>query len=218
MEMDHVFICVNHDGRGAEALKILGLVEGTPNVHPGQGTANRRFFFRNAFIELLYLTDESEARSQLTAPTRLFDHLTCTEGVAAPFGVCFRPSTVGEKPLFPVWEYRPIYLPTALSVDVGHAPVSEPMWFFLSFAKRPDEAPIERAQPFEHPNGFRDITSVRVITPDNQAFSSAAQCANQLEGFAIVHGQEHLIIVEIDHGASGQTHDFRPGMPMIMNW
>ncbi len=62
MEIDHIFICVNDDGRGADALKALGLVEGTPNVHPGQGTANRRFFFRNSFIELLHLTDESEAQ------------------------------------------------------------------------------------------------------------------------------------------------------------
>jgi hypothetical protein len=218
MDIDHIFICVNDDGRGADALKALGLVEGTPNTHPGQGTANRRFFFRNSFIELLHLTDELEAQSQLTAPTQLFDRLKCADGVAAPFGICFRPSTVGEKPMFPVWEYRPVYLPAALKVDVGHAPISEPMWFFLSFAKRPDEAPIERAQPFEHPNGFRDITSVRVTTLNSQAFSTPAHCANQLKEFEIVHGDEHLLVLEIDHGASGQTHDFRPGLPMIINW
>ena len=218
MEIDHIFICVNDDGLGADALKALGLAEGTPNVHLGQGTANRRFFFRNSFIELLHLTDELEAQSQLTAPTQLFDRLKCADGVAAPFGICFRPSTVGEKPIFPVWENRPVYLPAALKVDVGHAPISESMWFFLSFAKRPDEAPIERAQPFEHPNGFRDITSVRVTTPNSQVFSTPANCANQLKGFEIVHGDEHLVVLEIDHGASGQTHDFRPGLPMIMNW
>ena len=218
MEVDHIFICVNDDGQGADALKALGLAEGTPNVHPGQGTANRRFFWRNSFIELLHLTDELEAQSPLTAPTQLFDRLTCTDGLASPFGICFRPSSVDEKPLFPVWEYRPVYLPAALKVDVGHAPISEPMWFFLSFAKRPDEAPAERAQPFEHPNGFREMTSLRVITPDHHAFSTAATCANQLKGFEIVQGDEHLLLLEIDHGASGQAHDFRPGLPVIVNW
>ncbi|WP_191488792.1 VOC family protein [Pseudomonas sp. FEN] len=218
MEMDHLFICVHDAGRGADALQTLGLVEGTPNAHTGQGTANRRFFFQNAFIELLYLTDELAAQSQLTAPTQLFDRLQCADGVAAPFGVCFRPSSEGEKPPFPAWEYRPVYLPAALKVDVGHAPVSEPMWFFLSFAKRPDEAPIERAQPFEHPNGFREITSVRVTTPNSHAFSTPANCANQLNEFEIVHSHEHLVVLEIDHGASGQAHDFRPGLPLIMNW
>ncbi|MET4675580.1 MULTISPECIES: VOC family protein [unclassified Luteibacter] len=218
MELDHIFICVDDDGRGADALAALGLTEGAPNAHPGQGTANRRFFFRNSFIELLHLVDESEAQSQLTAPTQLFERFKCADGVAAPFGVCFRPSTAGEKPAFPAWEYRPVYLPPALKVDVGYAPVSEPMWFFLSFARRPDEAPIERAQPLEHANGFRDMTSVRVTTPYSQAFSSPANCANQLQGFDIAHGDEHLVVLGIDHGASGQTHDLRPGLPMIINW
>lgn len=217
MEIDHIFICVKDEARGAEALKALGLTEGTPNVHPGQGTANRRFFFRNAFIELLHLTDESEAQSQLTAPTQLFERLNGTDGVASPFGICFRPSTAGEKPIFPVWEYRPVYLPATLKVDVGHAPVSEPMWFFLAFAKRPDEAPIERAQPFEHPNGFRDMTSVRVTTPSHQAFSTPANGANLLNGFEIVHGDEHLVELDVDHGASGQTYDLRPALPMMMH-
>lgn len=218
METDHIFIAVNDHGQGAEALQALGLVEGTPNTHPGQGTANRRFFLRNAFIELLYLTDEAEAQSQLTAPTRLYDRLKGSDGVAAPFGVCFRPSTEGETPLFPVWEYRPVYLPAALKVEVGQAPVSEPMWFFLGFAKRPDEAPIERAQPLAHPNGFREMTAVRITTPDRQAFSAAANCANQLPGFALVRGDEHLIEVQIDHGASGRRQDLRPLLPMIISW
>ncbi|WP_047304696.1 VOC family protein [Pseudomonas fluorescens] len=218
METDHIFIGVNDHGQGADALKALGLVEGTPNTHPGQGTANRRFFLRNAFIELLYLTDEAEAQSPLTAPTRLYERLKGRDGVAAPFGVCFRPSSVGEAPPFPAWEYRPVYLPAALKVDVGHGPVGEPMWFFLGFAKRPDEAPIERAQPFEHPNGFREMTAVRITTPGRQALSAAADCANQLQGFSMVQGDEHLIEVEIDHGASGQRRDLRPLLPLIMRW
>ena len=91
------------------------------------------------------------------------------------------------------------------------------MWFFLSFAKRPDEAPAERAQPFAHPNDFREITAVRVTTSDSQPFSAPANCANQIEGFEIVQGEEHLIVLEIDHGTRGQAYDFRPVLPLIMN-
>jgi hypothetical protein len=36
----------------AEALLRVGLREGAGNTHPGQGTACRRFFFENAYLEL----------------------------------------------------------------------------------------------------------------------------------------------------------------------
>jgi hypothetical protein len=48
------------------------LTEGTPNIHPGQGTANRRFFFRNAMLELLWVNDEQFVqgpRALAPAPT-----------------------------------------------------------------------------------------------------------------------------------------------------
>ena len=92
------------------------------------------------------------------------------------------------------------------------------MWFFLSFAKRPDQMPPERAQPIEHANGFRQITAVRVTIASGEAFSAAASCANQLSEFEIIQGNEQLMELEIGHGVQGRTHDFRPGLPLVMNW
>ncbi len=45
IELDHFFILTDPGAPQAELLTEIGLVEGTPNDHPGQGTANRRFFF-----------------------------------------------------------------------------------------------------------------------------------------------------------------------------
>jgi hypothetical protein len=70
-ELDHVFVCTALDAPEADLLVAFGLAEGTPNTHPGQGTANRRFYFRNAMLELVWVRDEREARSPLVAPTRL---------------------------------------------------------------------------------------------------------------------------------------------------
>src|SRR5207249_2167482 len=44
-ELDHVFICTAAGTPEAASLIAFGLTEGTPNTHPGQGTANRRFFY-----------------------------------------------------------------------------------------------------------------------------------------------------------------------------
>ncbi|MGA9266227.1 MAG: hypothetical protein WBV79_07185, partial [Rhodomicrobium sp.] len=50
-EIDHIFVLTDMDAPSAGALLRLGLTEGPPNRHPGQGTANRRFFFDNAMLE-----------------------------------------------------------------------------------------------------------------------------------------------------------------------
>lgn len=62
LEFDHMFVCTEVGAPEADRLVAFGLTEGTPNAHPGQGTANRRFL-RNVYLELLRVRDEREARS-----------------------------------------------------------------------------------------------------------------------------------------------------------
>jgi Glyoxalase-like domain len=69
--IDHVFICCSVGAAAeADALVRLGLHEGTPNTHPGQGTACRRFFFENAYLELFWVADKREAQADEVLPTR----------------------------------------------------------------------------------------------------------------------------------------------------
>ncbi len=99
-ELDHLFICTSVGAPEADRLIEFGLTEGSPNVHPGQGTANRRFFFQNAMLELLWVRDSAEAESETTRPTRLWERWTGRNNGACPFGFCFRPATSqpGELP------------------------------------------------------------------------------------------------------------------------
>lgn len=71
--LHHIFVCTAVGAPEAKDLPDAGLVEGSPNTHPGQGTANRRFFFESGFLELLWVHDEREARSTFTTPTHLWD-------------------------------------------------------------------------------------------------------------------------------------------------
>ena len=45
VEVDHVFVSASVGAPEGDRLLDLGLLEGSPNRHPGQGTANRRFFW-----------------------------------------------------------------------------------------------------------------------------------------------------------------------------
>jgi hypothetical protein len=47
----------------AARLSAFGLSEGTPNMHPGQGTPCRRFYFQNAYLELVWVSSEVEIQT-----------------------------------------------------------------------------------------------------------------------------------------------------------
>ncbi len=218
MEFDHIFICVSRDAPEGDALKAFGLTEGTPNKHSGQGTANRRFFFRNSFIELLFLDNVDEVQNERTKPTGLYQRLSFQNGDVSPFGICFRASDSRREAPFKSWDYKPAYLPDGMKVDVGEAPLEEPMWFFLAFSSRPDRAIGTKRQPLDHPVGFQEITALRVTMPAGTGYSDPALHASNTQGIEVMEGSEHLVEIGFDHESCGQSQDFRPMLPLVFQW
>jgi len=217
IEFDHLFICVDDPGVG-DLLRDFGLSEGSSNTHLGQGTANRRFFFNNGFIELLYSVNKEELQSSLTAPTGLYERLHTPDDQISPFGLCFRPSTDNVTVPFPHWLYRPTYLPSNLDISVGRAPLSEPMWFFLSFGYRPDTAVGDQLQPLVHKRGFKLITSVVVAGQSADALSTVAEVIKNVDCIFYERAKEQFLKVEFDFGSACCQHDFRPALPLILHW
>jgi len=54
-EVDHVFVCTSPLAPEADRVLGIGLSEGSSNCHPGQGTANRRIFFKTTMLEFLWV-------------------------------------------------------------------------------------------------------------------------------------------------------------------
>lgn len=145
-------------------------------MHPGQGTACRRFFFCNTYLELLWVTDPAEAQSARIRPTCLWEHWIGRGDGACPFGLIFRPATEDQRPPpFPAWEYRPPYFPDSLCLHVGTnaGVLTEPLLFYLPSARRPDSYCAPRKQVLEHSAGLRELTRVELITPTADKLSSA---------------------------------------------
>jgi Glyoxalase-like domain len=145
MQLDHVFVFAPLGAPAADLLVSAGLVEGPPNVHPGQGTANRRFFFTNGMLELLWVHDEAEARSARTAPSKLWERSQWQQRGTSPFGLCWRhvAEVAGHEP-FPTYPYRPLYLPEGEAIPTAtlSKDPNQPMGFlvpdaFLAGPKRP---------------------------------------------------------------------------------
>jgi hypothetical protein len=161
IELDHLFVSTAPGAPEAEKLVQFGLREGPPSQHAGQGTANRRFAFANAMIELLWVSDSREAQSQSTRRTLLWERWSGREDNASPFGICLRPADSQDTgPPFPAWEYRPAYLSDPLFMHIGDAGIEEPLWVYLSFMRR-----SQRERFIEHPIGIREITGLTLTSP-----------------------------------------------------
>jgi hypothetical protein len=216
--VDHVFICTAIGAPGAERLRQFGFVEGSPNRHPGQGTACRRFFFQNAMLELIWVHDAMEARSDQTRRTMLWERWLGIGHATSPFGIILRPAR--ETPeVFPFssWQYRPASMPElALQIADGIGP-DEPMWCYMETGRAPRDAPSERRQPLEHPSGFREVTGVRVVSPFLKEIS-ITYAMTRAGVISSNPGPEHVLELEFDGGCQEKRMDFRPDLPLVFGW
>jgi hypothetical protein len=215
--IDHAFLCTSPGGPAAETLRAFGLTEGSPNRHPGQGTACRRFFFQNAMLELLWMDDAVEARSTATRDTRLWDRFH-DPGTVCPFGIILRPApdTHPQCP-FPAWLYRPPAMPELALHVAGGTGMDEPMWCYLAGGRPPAQAPPERRQPLQHAAGFRELTGLRLVSPALAEGSTTLAMA-RLGIISWQPGDDYGLELEFDGGAHGERADFRPSLPLTFRW
>lgn len=176
LQLDHVFICCDVGAPEADALLGSGLVEGTQNVHPGQGTANRRFFFQGGFVELLWVANPAEAQSELAAPTRLWTRWLNRHSGSCPFGIGFSPAdTEVVAPPFDTWDYRPGYLPPGKVIRFAQVTsLQEPELFYLAW---PHTRASASAQPVGHTTPLVALKSVSVGMPPLTTISSSMRAA-----------------------------------------
>ncbi len=218
VELDHIFVCADRGGDEAQRLIETGLAEGAPNRHPGQGTANRRFFFANGMLELIWVEDAAEAGSPLTRRTGLLERwMDRGSGRRSPLGLGVRSRTddLGEAlPLpFDSWAYRPLYLPEGLQIDVaaGTRP-NEPMIFGVpgGGGGRPRLA--------AHPLGVEQITRVRIRGPGLAEPSGPLKRVTQAGVASFLEDSEHLLELWFDDGRQGASRAFQPLLPLTIRW
>jgi hypothetical protein len=228
-EFDHLFICTDMGGIVGDRLVALGLVEGSSNVHAGQGTANRRFFFHNAMVELLWVHDSEAAQSEQIRGTHLWERWAQRNESICPFGICLRSTDhTHDRIAFPHWHFHPPYLPNTLSIAVGNNSdiLTEPMVFQTPFGKRPDQFSPEKAQPLVHPIGWRDLTRVTVISPVLDRPSDAWQAVLDTPTVQLAFGAQYCIELGFDGEAQGQrldcrwctTDDRSSALPLVLCW
>jgi hypothetical protein len=211
--VDHAFIGCRAQAPEGDALLRLGFVEGSGNTHPGQGTANRRFYFDNFMLELVWVADPDVARNERTRRTRLWERCEGKDSRVSPFGVIFRSTSTPPAPApFATWPYTPIYLPPGLAMQVAEGTtLYEPELFYLPFLRR---AATQRTEPVAHAPPIRRIRGLSVGVRDQAALSAASRCAEQ-HGLVSYFAAPQPLLEILFEGPAGMRVDVRPELPLV---
>lgn len=214
LELDHVFILVSEGAPEADKLTEFGFSEGEPNIHPGQGTSNRRFFFNNMMLELLWVSNSDEVKSRLTRPTMLWERWNGRNNTS-PFGLIFK--SLNVKAPFDGWEYKPKYLPKGFSILVGNncKILNEPLIFKLPDSGKAD---LKKKQLFQNLSGFNEVSSVQVKMPGIATQSSVVKSIGNSKENLFKESANHVMEIVFDEESGGKSKDFRPGLPLIIKW
>jgi hypothetical protein len=209
LHLDHAFIMCNVGAPEAEALVARGFVEGSPNVHPGQGTANRRFFFTNFMLELLWVVDPIEAAK--ARHTGLWERWSQRDKGASPFGIVYGGVPVSRPP-FVTEPYHPAYLPPSMSIEIVQGiALGEPALFWIPSLST-DRA--RRGEPTNHSAPVRSVTRVVIGLPNIDTLSDAARrvCAASLLDFV----ETPAPVLEVRfRGENENSMDCRPHLPLV---
>jgi len=210
--LDHLFILCRAGAPEAQNLIELGWVEGNANVHPGQGTANRRFFLPEFTIELLYISDAEEAANgagrALGLPNR------SGNSIASPFGLVARLADKDVTPAFPNWRYTPDYFNGAMSFLVGEnsSVLEEPLCICM-----PPELPPRSSVPHEYQNPAWNLSDVNLSVPVKNPTESLSHFAS-MDKVSIEYGSQHGVTLVFNKGAAGQVVDLSPGLPLSVRY
>lgn len=157
MKADHIFIFAE-SGKVADKLVEFGLVEGSSRIHTGQGTINRKFYFENFFLEILWVHNEKEIKSDLVRPIGLWERADHKRNEFSPFGLCIVNDEDNNSLFENSYKYQPDYFPGGMLIEIlkNENQPQLPWTFRLPFKgqKKND------TEPKDHKNGIKSLTKV----------------------------------------------------------
>lgn len=118
MSPNHIFIFSDNHEEVASELAQFGFQEGSNRKHPKQGTQNRKFYFNDFYLEILWVYNHEEVTSALTSPTQLYERSKYKSNAASPFGLCVNYSIDDDELFEKRLDYKPTYLPKNMTIEV----------------------------------------------------------------------------------------------------
>jgi hypothetical protein len=211
IELDHFFILTDPGAPHCDLVSSIGLIEGSRNSHPGQGTANRRFFFSNSTLEFIYLRDADEASQGRGSRLRFAERASSTR--ASPFGLVMRMEDgSGDEP-FPGWRYCPEYFRDDQCFHVGENSVllEEPLCICM-----PTNLPRREIRS-QSENPQWTMTELRISVPVARP-SAVLKSVEKCESVTLQLNKPHRLDLVFNDNKEGLSKDMTLDLPLVIHW
>lgn len=199
MLIDHIFVFCRSEA-DADELVDFGLTEGSGRSHEGVGTANRRFFFENFYLEILRVESEEEAKrlSQIGIWDR-YDHKASGY---SEYGLCLENCEGSDSIFDNAIKWKPDFLPEGQFVDIL---TNEKMpWIFRFPANR---ARGFSSEPMEHPLGVKRLSRAIFGLPE-LSFRDSLKYISENFAVEFYEAPESYLILEFDNAEQGREKSF----------
>ncbi len=203
MEIDHLFIFSSNHGQEVDELVEFGLTEGSGRTHPGLGTVNKRLFFENFYLEILWVANELEAKS--VKSLGIWDRSNFKNNNYSPFGLCLV-DTADTNPLFKdALKFQPDYYPKGMQIEImTNENKPQLPWIFKLPLDRPK---IKFNEPTNHHIGIKRLTKT-VFNLNTTEFSESIETIERNSTIEFKQSSKNLLTLEFDNGIRGKAKVF----------
>ncbi len=198
MGIDYIFIFSNK-GKETDELVDFGLTEGSGRTHKGIGTANRRLFFENFYLEVLWVENEKELKS--VKKIGIWERSDFKNNQYSRFGLCLKNTEETDSIFNNSIKWKPGFLPENKFVDIL---TNERMPWIFRF---PADRNKKLDEPINHKNGIKKLTKA-IFNMSEIDFKSIISEINKNSIIEFVKSSENQLILEFDDRKQGKIKEF----------
>lgn len=214
MLIDHIFISSRNLGMEADLLLSAGFLEGSNRIHHGQGTRNRKFYFENFFLEIIWENDPWELESDLIRNTGLTDRVRFEASGVSRFGLGLVNSDQTDSVFIDCEYYQPIYFPEGMQFEILSNQENPALpWTFRGSFKGPKS---DYAESLDHSNGIRRLTQAIFQIPE----SAQIEFLNRFKDHPQLRfepSEKAGLILEFDGRSQGKDLEF-PELDLVISF
>lgn len=209
MFVDHIFIFTDDQGQVADSLLDLGFIEGSNRVHDGQGTSNRKFYFDNFFLEIIWVHDKQQIISENTSPMGLWQRANYKNSGFSPYGLCLVNNETTDNLFNDAFAYQPAYFPENMPIAIikNEQQGTLPYTFRLPFRQhRPQQKnQDEPKQVFLDIHQLTKVTFEYTDVSSDNSESSFVSHFNDDTYIEFINSDRYWLTLTFDDKKSGQS-------------